>query len=108
MERTGDAAQRTKPGAGQVGYRAVGADDHRLRDMVQHKLVRMLGQRTAVEHRARLVRPESRGSPAGQHDAKDMGIGQRVLSIRTGTDFPAGTWLSRAWWETGIRMLHSG
>lgn len=104
IERAGDAAKRADVRFGQVGDRAVPPRDDDMVDMRRDQVARVLGERATAEQRAGLVRPEARRSSAGQDDPQD----QDALSILTGTDFAAGTWLSRAWWPTGIRTLHSG
>ena len=108
VQRPRYAPQRPQIGPRQVADQAIPARDHRVIDMRPEQRTGVVSEPTTGEQRLRLVRPEPRRSPARQDDAEDPGRAQRVFSIRTGTDFAAGTWLSRAWCATGISRLHSG
>lgn len=94
MERRGDAAERAEIGAGAVGEptRAIAADQNDRVDVRPDRRDGVVEQRLAVEQCLGLVAAEPARSAAGDDRAED----QRITSSLTGTDFPAGTWLSSA------------
>ena len=107
-ERRRDAAERAEAGAGEVGqalppFPGPAAERQRI-DMAAQRIGGVVDQRLAVEQRLRLVAAEAARPAAGDDRAED----QPAFSSLTGTDLPAGTRLSSAWWATGIRSLHSG
>ena len=108
MQRRAQPAERTEAGrrpVGQTGQAGPVPPDNRQRinlrpqpgdDMVDQRLIAKLCRPLVAAEAARLAAGEDRGED------------QAAFSTRTGTDFPAGTWLCSALCVTGIRMLHSG
>ena len=107
-ERRRDAAEWAEAGAGEIGQARPplqrAAAEHQRIDMAAQRVGGVVDQRLAVEQRERLVAAEASRRTARDDRAED----QPAFSSRTGTDLPAGTRLSSAWWATGIRSLHSG
>jgi hypothetical protein len=95
-QRRSDAAEGTEARLWPVGETGPAggrtADQHDVRDIGAQRRGGMVDQRNAAQRRLRLVGAEAGRAAAGQDRAED----QRSTSIRTGTDFPAGTWLSSA------------
>ena len=91
MQRRGDAAEWAEPSvrpvrdAGPAGALAADQDDRV--DVRANRCGGVVEQRQAVEQRLGLVAAESARPAAGDDRAED----QRITSILTGTDFPAGT-----------------
>ena len=107
-ERGGDPAERADAGPGTVGEacpaRQVAPAHHQRVHMAAQRVGRVVDQPLATPLGERLVAAEAARGAAGDDRAED----QRAASIRTGTDLPAGTWLSLAWCASGISGLHSG